>query len=134
MIRYRKYSLALLLFLSCLLQAQEAPVVSLKLLLRNLPEDSARVNTLNAIADAIYSEDPDEAINYCLEALDLAGKIHYTAGEALALKNIGLGYYMQGEFTEALRYWEPSLALFEELGDEQLVANLLGNMWAAYLT
>ena len=60
--------------------------------------------------------------------------INYPAGLAFANKNIGLGYYMQGELTEALRYWEPALELYEELGDKQMVANLMSNLGAIYYT
>ncbi len=120
------------LFLASIIHAQDAYVDSLKLVLRGLPEDSTKVITLNAIATAIYRSDPDEAIRYGTEAKSLADEFKYRPGEALAYKNIGLGYYMQAEYTEALRHWESSLEIYEELGDDQLVANILGNMGSIY--
>jgi len=107
-------------------------VDSLKLVLNSQEQDTARVNTLNAIAGAIFSDDPDEAIKYGTEAKDLAQKLNYPSGLALANKNIGLGYYFQGKYTEVLKYWEPSLEIYEELGDEQMKANLQGNLGAVY--
>ena len=123
-----------LLFSGYTINAQDSRVDSLKTLLRNLGEDTTKVNTLNAIAVELYRANPDEAIRYGSEAKNLAEQLNYPAGEALANKNIGLGFYMQAEYTEALRYWEPALALYEELGDEQGIANLQGNVGAIYLT
>lgn len=97
-----------------------------------MQEDTAKVNTLNAIASVTYITDPDEAISYGTEARSLAEQINYPAGEALAYKNIGLAYYFQGEFAEAARNWEPSLQIYEELGDAPMIANLLSNLGAIY--
>ena len=113
---------------------QDSKLDSLKMILAGLGEDIAKVNTLNALADELHRANPDEAIRYGSEAKNLAEQLNYPEGEALANKNIGLGFYMQGEYTEAFRYWEPALALYEELGDDQLVVNLQSNMGAIYLT
>ncbi len=128
----RLYLPLLFLLYGITLIAQDSRVDSLKAILNGQAQDTIRVNTLNAIADAIYREDPDEAIRYSTEAGELAELLNFLSGEALAYKNMGLGYYMQGEYTEAVRYWEPSLALYEELGDDQMVANLLSNMGAIF--
>jgi len=130
-----RFYLPLLLFLLAMtLSAQDSRLDSLKVLLESLGEDSKRVDALNALADELYRSNPDDAIRYAAEARNLAEELNYPEGEALANKNIGLGFYMQGEFPEALRYWEPALALYEELGDDQLVANLRSNMGAVYYT
>jgi serine phosphatase RsbU (regulator of sigma subunit)/tetratricopeptide (TPR) repeat protein len=116
------------------LSAQDPRVDSLKNLLDNHGLDTTRVDLLNEIGDALYRVNPDEAIQYGTEAMNLAEMINYPAGKAMANKNIGLGYYMQGEYTEAFRYWEPAMELYEELGDRQMVANLMSNMGAIYYT
>ena len=128
-------NLVLFLFLLSIgitINAQDSRVDSLKSLLRNQAQDTSRVNMLNEIADAIHRANPDEAIRYSTEARKLAELLNFPRGEAMAYKNMGLGYYMQGEYTEAVRHWEPSLALYEELGDDQMVANLLSNLGAIY--
>jgi serine phosphatase RsbU (regulator of sigma subunit) len=126
------YFLLLFLFLTGITLAQDAYVDSLKQVLRDLPADSLRVNTLNDIAAAIYGSDPDEAIRYSREAKELAERISFRRGEALAYKNIGLGHYFRAEFSESARSWESSLVIYEELGDDQMVANLLSNLGAIY--
>lgn len=123
-----------LLFSGFTIKAQFSRADSLKVLLESLGDDITRIDALNALADELYRANPDDAIRYAAEARNLAEQLNYPKGEALANKNIGLGFYMQGEFTEALRYWEPALALYEELGDDQLVANLQSNMGAIFFT
>ena len=122
----------LLLSTGIILYAQDSGIDSLKILLQQHGLDTARVDVLNEIANALYRTDPDGAIQYGNEARNLAEMISYPEGKALAYKNLGLGYYMQGEFTEAFRNWEPALELYEELENDQMVANLLGNMGAIY--
>ena len=124
----------LLLSPGILLHAQDSRIDSLKAILSNVGEDASRVNTLNDIAYELRRSAPDEAIRYGSEAKNLAEQLNYAEGVAQANKNIGLGFYMQSEFTEALRYWEPALEQFEELGDELMVANLQGNLGAIYYT
>jgi len=122
----------LLLSTGIFLNAQDSGIDSLKIRLQDLGLDTARVDVLNAIADALYRSDPEGAIQYSTEARNLAEMINYPSGQALAYKNLGLGYYMQGEYSEAFRNWEPSLDIYRELGNNQLVANLLSNMGAIY--
>jgi len=116
-------------------QEEDAAIVSnptvdsLKLVLNSQGQDTTRVNTLNAIALELRG---NGAIQYGTEAKNLAELLNYTRGQALANKYIGIGYFDQGEYTEALKYWEPSLEIYEELGDDQMAANIKGNVGAAY--
>jgi len=112
--------------------ASARDVDSLKMVLEGLPGDSTRVNTLNAIATGIFRSEPSEAIRYSEEAKVLAEQTEFRQGLALAHKNMGLGYYMQGQYPEAFKSWEPSLQIYEELGDYKMVANLLSNMGSIY--
>ena len=122
----------IMMFLANNLSAQIAELDSLKSALIVLEEDTSKVNMLNEIADDLYRSDPDGAIEYGNEARLLAEKLNYRSGLALAYKNLGLGYYMLGEFGEAMRNWEFSLEVYRELGNNQMVANLLSNIGAIY--
>ncbi len=131
--------LPLYILLFCLLSggiasAQDTELDSLKLVLESLEEDTSRVNTLNDMAYVLYRTSPGEAVEYGIEAKYLAEKINFSKGLAHAYKAIGLGYYMQGNYSEALKNWEPALELFEQFGDKQLVANMLSNLGSAYYT
>ena len=122
----------LILVLTVSLHAQDPHLDSLRNHLNSLGPDAARVDVLNEIAATLFRADPGEAIRYASEARDLAEKIGYAGGEALAYKNLGLCHYMQGEFAEALQNWDPSLEIYRSLGDDQLISNILSNMGAAY--
>jgi serine phosphatase RsbU (regulator of sigma subunit) len=110
------------------------PVDSLKTVLQETYEDTLKVNVLNELSDQLYATDPEEAIRFGRLAKNLAEKNNYKKGLAFAYKNIGLGHYMLGDFKEALENWDPSLALYQELGDDNMVANLLSNRGSVFYT
>jgi len=112
--------------------AQINQIDSLKSILSTLKEDTNKVNTLNELSFNVFSNAPEEAIEYGKAALNLAQELEYPKGVAFALKHIGLGYYMQGNYIEVLNYWERSLHSFELLGDMQGYANILNNLGAVY--
>lgn len=129
--------LFLILFLltpNVYLHAQDAHIDSLRSLVRNTTEDTLKVNILNEMADILYSSSPEQAIRYATDAKVFAERSSYLKGLAFAYKNIGLGYYMQGNFNEALKNWDPSLALYQELGDDKMIANLLSNLGGVFYT
>jgi class 3 adenylate cyclase/tetratricopeptide (TPR) repeat protein len=94
--------------------------------------DTAMVNNLLQQSKEQFNNDPAKSISLAMQAKDLAEKISFIRGEALALKNVGLGYYYQGKYLETLEYWNESLKIFEQLKDEIGVANLLNNIAAIY--
>ena len=118
---FKSYLLFLLLSAGSIIHAQIAKVDSLKLAVLTMEEDTNKVNTLNVIADLVYRASPEEGVKYGSEAKVLAEQLGFRRGFALAIKNIGLGYFMQANYTEALKNWEAALEIYEELGDDQLV-------------
>jgi len=128
------YLLLLLLLAANIGIAQDQEIDSLQKLLESPQEDTARVNTLNAMADLLYRSNPDYAIEYGSQAKNLAEQISYPAGLALAYKNVGLGYYMQGHYMGAIQNWEPALVIYEELEDEKMIANMVSNLASTYFT
>lgn len=130
----RLYSFLLLLILlvpqTTFGQIQERD--SLLFVLSQSVEDTNKVNTLNTLSDLVYRTDPVKAIVFGKEAKQLAELLDYQKGLAFALKNIGLGYYMQSNYVEASIQWEQSLKIFELLQDESAVANLLSIIGSAH--
>ncbi len=121
--------LYLLFSASCI--AQSLQTENLKRVLNNAKEDTAKVNTLLALSKS--SNLPvEEALLYANSARDLATKLQFQKGRALALKGIGMVYYNQGKYLETLDYWTQSLNEFDSLGDKVGVANLLSNIGAVY--
>ena len=72
----------------------------------SLKYDTAEVNTLLEQGKKYFNSDPDKAISLGLQARDLALKIKFKKGEAYALKNIGIAYYIRGDYDKTLNYWE----------------------------
>jgi CHAT domain-containing protein/tetratricopeptide (TPR) repeat protein len=63
---------------------------------------------------------------------DVAIKVNASAQHALALNNIGLISYDQGDYQDALDWYAKSLAISEQNGDETGAARTLNNIGAAY--
>src|SRR5258708_9538416 len=70
-------------------------------------------------------EDPTRALPHGEQALALARSIHHKELEARSLSLLGLIHLRGGDFEEAMRYLEASLALYATMGDEQTVAREL---------
>jgi len=94
----------------------------------NLSGDTAKVNKLLDESKALFIDDPEKSINLSTQAVDLADKINFQKGKAYALKNIGIAYYFQGKYLEALQYYTESVHIFEELKDNVGIANLYNNI------
>ena len=128
----RKFFFLFMIFFSVKGYSQDSKTDSLKSLIQTTSDDSSKVNLLNSISYNLFTSAPAEAIDYGKQALNLAEKINFEKGIAYALKNIGLGYYMQSNFAEVLIYWEQSLIVFESMGDKLGVSNILNNIGAIY--
>jgi class 3 adenylate cyclase/Tfp pilus assembly protein PilF len=105
---------------------------SLKSVLPNLPEDTSKVNVLLDLSSQLWRSVPDEAIVYAEEAVELSEKKKYSKGSALALKNIGLAYYIKGDYVSVLNYWQQALEAYRKNNDKVGVGNILSNIGAVY--
>ena len=106
----------------------------LKKLINNQENDSTKVNTLLDIASKLFRSQPDSSLVYSRKAIDLASEIDFKKGMAYGHKNMGLGYYVKGDFSDVLFHWKESLAIFEEINDETGISNILNNLGAVYQT
>ncbi len=107
---------------------------SLKSLIDNSKVDTTQVNALNELSYYVLNLDPQEAIKYGLRAREMSEMLNYSKGKAYGLKNMGLGYYYQGDYLKVLDYWTQSLETFEEIPDTTGIANMLNNLGAIYYT
>ncbi|CAN5459394.1 hypothetical protein BH11BAC2_BH11BAC2_04830 [soil metagenome] len=124
--------LLIFLFIHVIAISQDVKIDSIRKVLNSSREDSSKVNTLLALSSKFYSSAPDTAIYYAKVAKELAIKVSFPKGEAMALKNIGIAYYNQGKYVETLDYWIQSLAVFDSIGDKIGVANINSNLGAIY--
>ncbi|MFT5972696.1 MAG: class 3 adenylate cyclase/tetratricopeptide (TPR) repeat protein [Cryomorphaceae bacterium] len=129
----KKYSACLLglLFTICLL-AQGSAVDSLKIMLEKPQADTSRVNTLLALAANYYRTAPEEANKIATEAKGLAQASDYQSGLAYSHKALGMSYYFQNNWVDALVEWELALKVFESMNDLNGVSNILNNLGAVH--
>ena len=83
----------------------------LKRLVAEQANDSKKGNTLLDIASQLYGLQPDSSIVYSRKVIALATEINFKNGLASAQKNMGLDYYMKGEFSDTLIHLEKSLVI-----------------------
>jgi adenylate cyclase len=105
---------------------------SLKNKIEQLPDEKAKVDALIDLSKVMMSSSLEETINYGEQAFELAEQLDDKPGMALALKNIGLGYYYQSDYLNVFEYWERSLEMYKEINDQAGVANLESNLGSIY--
>jgi tetratricopeptide (TPR) repeat protein len=134
-----KNRLKTLLFLSIffLLQnglaiAQSNKADSLKTVLSQAQNDSNKVTTLLALSKLYFETDPNLSIKYAGDAQKLAESLLYYKGVALGYKNVGIGYYMQSDYFNAIQNWNASLRAYIKINDKTGEANILSNLGAVY--
>jgi class 3 adenylate cyclase len=128
----KKVILIALVLLALAGNGQNENIDSLNKVLKNSPEDTARVYTLIELASNYYRSDAIEAIRIGTEARDLAEELNYERGLAYAYKAIGMGYYFQNNWIDALVNWRLSLEAYESAGDLNGVSNMLNNLGAVH--
>ena len=122
----------LFIFLSLFCFGQRAngnDVDSLKRLLNTTVHDTARVNLLNELSKLYFNDNPDTAIIIASSSRKLAEQINFKTGLALAIKNMGIGYYLKGEYKDAVNSVEKDLSTNpnstkpKELNKEEVIEN-----------
>ncbi|MEO6671666.1 MAG: adenylate/guanylate cyclase domain-containing protein [Ferruginibacter sp.] len=105
---------------------------SLKKILSTKIHDTSRVNLLNALSKLFFNDNPDTAVSIATSSKTIAERIKYKSGLALALKNMGIGYYLQGKYKDAVITWQQATKAYQSMGDTKGVANMLSNEGAVY--
>lgn len=112
--------------------SQSFQIDSIKRVISAQKDNRQKVNSFLSLSKEFFSISPEEAINYATTAKDLAQKIDFKSGLAYAYKNIGIAYYVLGNYIAALENYDHSLALFDTLKDKAGVANILSNEGSVY--
>lgn len=126
------YQLVIFLFLPGIGLPQASRPDSLKSLITNMPNDTARVDALLELSTQVFRSKPDTAILYAERAIALSKRIGYSKGLGYALKNVGLANYIKGDFVEVLNYWHQSLEIFESIDDKLGISNINNNIGAVH--
>lgn len=105
---------------------------SLEQLLLTAPPDTHRVSMLYDLAWEILDNETDKAEQKLWEAVALAQKTGFKAGEANAWNGLGNVEEIRGNTPKAIQYYEQTLQLRTALGDEAGVARINSNIGKAY--
>ncbi|MBC7775753.1 MAG: tetratricopeptide repeat protein [Phycisphaerae bacterium] len=105
---------------------------SLATLLATAPADTHRVKILNELAWKINESETDRAETKIHEAITLAQKLNFKAGEATAWNGLGVVEEIRGNYKLAIEHYEKALALRQSLGDRGGVAGIHTNLGNAY--
>ncbi len=86
--------------------------------------DTTRVKTLSALYNTLLYSDPNRAISYAREALQLARSLEYDHGIGMGLYHIGVFYSNRGINDSARRMYAEALAHFERIGNREMLATV----------
>ena len=106
---------------------QEQQLDSLEALLPGL-EPAAKIPVLIDLTKMYLRIAPDKSVEFGKNALELARRFNDEEAAATAVRYIGNGFFYQGEFEQALEYYQESLVLNEALGRKIEAAKSLNNM------
>src|SRR5688572_15709382 len=110
------------------LSAQSSKADSLKKQLLTLSEDTNRVNTLNLLARELELKGLlSEGKQYATTAKNLAYKLRFDKGLALALANLGNLNYQEGNYKEALKHHFASYDISERINNKPALIRTLSN-------
>lgn len=121
----------LLFFLSTAYTAvsqRQIAVDSLMSRLEKTENDSARVNTLNALVLAMRMNEPEKSLEYIKESMALAEKINFKKGIGDAYHITGILYSNKGDYKKALENYFAALKLREEINDRNGIGTTNNNI------
>ncbi|MBC8489705.1 MAG: tetratricopeptide repeat protein [Bacteroidetes bacterium] len=114
--------LALIISFHVISQQQEK-IDSLNRELNNAIEDTTKVNILLGLFWEYRRIDPDTALNYALQSLELSKKINYSFGIANSLFSISIIYKSRSDFKKAQEVLSESIYYYEKTGNSLGIAS-----------
>jgi tetratricopeptide (TPR) repeat protein len=94
--------------------------------------DTAYLHILNEFAYSIQYSNPDSSLFYAELAKKLSREVGFEKGYAEAVRNIGIVYYLRGNYIKGLEYFYDGLRVAEKIGYEKGVARLYNNIALIY--
>ncbi|MBK9733294.1 MAG: tetratricopeptide repeat protein [Chitinophagaceae bacterium] len=96
-------------------------------------EDTGKVNLLINLSYNYTLTDPDMALKYGNQGLQLAEKLNWKKGIANANRTIGINYcFGKSEYSKSLDYFLKALDQVEEMKDRSGMARVLSNLGVVY--
>ena len=95
-------------------------------------EDSGKVLLLNTISDEYKVNSPNDGVAYGKQGLELAEKINWKKGMAMAYTNIGLNYEAISDHQHALDNFLNASTIYQEMGQQGKMAVVYGYIGYVY--
>jgi serine phosphatase RsbU (regulator of sigma subunit) len=105
---------------------------SLKARLKTELSDTERVNTCNLLADRLRFSDPDQDQEYALKGIQLAKKINFQRGLGSGYNQYGIAMENAGRYEDAISYYDSSMTIWKQLGNEAAEAKTYLNQANVY--
>lgn len=125
-------SLYVLLILCTSIIAQQKGIDSLKVVLEQSANDTNKVIVLNTLSDKLYNSTPFLALKYSQTALKLSQELDYKRGIAKSYNNIGIVYYCQGKYSEALDSYLKAIKIYDEMLDKHGLLKTYNNIGVTF--
>jgi len=123
----------LFLLISLISFSQEEVLDSILENLRTHSEkDSIRIKLLIDVTRNMTYTDPEKAIDYIEEAIDIANNINWSKGMASALQQKGNLYYVMANNIQALEAYQQALKISEDFNNKMFIASLYSNLGNIY--
>ncbi|MEM7160814.1 MAG: adenylate/guanylate cyclase domain-containing protein [Bacteroidota bacterium] len=103
-------------------------VDSLKKVIAQLPNSFETIDKCNDIGWSMLFQLRDSAEYFIEKSILLSDELDYLEGKARALKSKGVLMDMRGKSLDAIEYWNQSQGLFQQAGDLEGQASVLGNI------
>ncbi len=132
------YFLLLFLLIANLVFAQKQQVDSIRQVLEKYEKkqqyasDTNYLNLLNELAYKLYTINPDTTILLGQKSLALCKTADYEKGAVEAMRNIGISYYLKGDYNQALSYYFAALEIAEKIRYKKGVGRLYNNIASIY--
>jgi len=115
-------------------QTYSSKIDSLESVLKTLPEDTNRVNTLIKLCEVLSYSDTQGVQDVASETIDLSQKINFKKGEGKAYVYMGYYYHRLGNEPRAIEFLLKALAIFEAIPDDRQIAVCNNNVGVIYLS
>jgi len=107
------FIISVFLFCSQNISAQDGTTISqidsLIEVTSQMEEDTSKVKAFNALVWKYKTSEPEKSEKIGLKSVALASKLQYPHGASYAAKNLGAVYFYQGDYDNALKFYEISL-------------------------
>lgn len=128
----KKSIIFLLLLLPYFATSQNLFLKDSYVLHRVIPDDTNKVKYFDSLSTLYWHIDPDSGIIFAEQALNLAQKLNWQKGIAVANYDLGVNYQAKADYYSSLHHCMKALVIYQKLGRKRSVAAVLSNIAMTY--